>query len=282
MSLATIAQDVSPRQLDLFARLIYERIGVSISPQKVTLLSNRLRRRLRQRGLSCYDEYYRLLSKLPPSDAEWENFLQEVTTHETYLFRDSNHWDWLRNDFIPDLIGQHRAGLRPARVRVWSAACSTGDEATTVASCFADRLLPAGPWKVEILGTDVGAGAVRQARTLTFGDRSMRHVPESYVRRFFTPTGAGSHVAKSVLCDMLRFEVHNLLEPLREAPFDLVIVKNVLIYFDASSKRKVLANVRRALTPGGRLITGPADGAAEFLTDFLSMHGWLHRVKEQT
>jgi chemotaxis protein methyltransferase CheR len=81
---------------------------------------------------------------------------------------------------------------------------------------------------------------------------------------------------------MLRFEVHNLLEPLREPPFDLIILKNVLIYFDAESKRKTLENVRRMLRPGGSIITGPADGASEFLKDFQSSQGWLHRAAAAT
>lgn len=279
MQTQTISSDVTPKQLDRFAKLIYQRIGVSISPQKITLLSNRLRRRLRQNGLTCYDKYYEFLSKAPPSDPEWEGFLQEVTTHETYLFRDQHHWDWLRDTFVPGLIASVREGAHPPRVRVWSAACSTGDEAVTVACCLADRLTPLSAWNVDILGTDVGAGAVKQARQLNFGERAMRLVPEGYQRRFFTPAPSGpGFVAKPVLQGLLRFEVHNLLEPLREAPFDLIILKNVLIYFDAESKKKVLGNVRRMLHPAGTIITGPADGASEFLKDFRSSQGWLHRA----
>lgn len=282
MPTTTIGADVTPRQLDLFAKLIYRRIGVCISPQKITLLSNRLRRRLKQTGLDCYDKYYDLLTNSPATHPEWENFLQEVTTHETYLFRDVHHWDWLRETFLPEVAVAYRAGRRQARLRVWSAACSTGDEATTIASCIADRLGPPSSWKVEILGTDIGAGAVEKARRLTFGERAMHLVPDSYRKRFFAPLPNGKEsTAKPILRDMLRFQVHNLLEPMREGPFDLIVLKNVLIYFDNESKQKVLNHVRRALRPDGTIITGPADGASEFLKDFRSSQGWLHRAPEK-
>lgn len=282
MATTFIGGDVTPRQLDLFAKLIYKRIGVCISPQKITLLSNRLRRRLKQTGLTCYDKYYDLLVNASASHPEWEHFLQEVTTHETYLFRDLHHWNWLRDTFLPEVAAAHRNGTRAPRLRIWSAACSTGDEATTIASCIADRLNSPTTWKVEILGTDIGAGAVAQARKLTFGERAMHLVPESYRKRFFSPTASGKeYTAKPILRDMLRFEVHNLLETLREAPFDLIVLKNVLIYFDNESKKQVLANIRRALRPDGTIITGPADGASEFLKDFRSSQGWLHRAPEK-
>ncbi len=270
-----INADVTAEQLDRYARLIYDKIGVAISPQKATLLSNRLRRRLRATGLDCYDSYFELLKKTPASDPEWDAFLQEVTTHETYLFRDQTHWDWLQDVYTPELVASARAGSRQAKLRVWSAACSTGDEAYTIACCLADRL---SGWTIDILGTDVGAGAVETARQGVFGERAMRLVPPVLRQRFFQKAAhPKSWEAKPNLRAMLRFKVHNLLEPLKESPFDLIVLKNVLIYFDTKSKHKVLNHVRRLLRPDGALITGPAEGVSELLKDMQSTQGWLHR-----
>ena len=274
-----VRSDVTPQQLRRYAQLVYQKIGVTISEQKATLLSNRLRRRLRATGLNCYDEYYELLCRTATADPEWEAFLQEVTTHETFLFRDKSHWDWIHGVFLPDFMAQVRAGTRGPTLRVWSAACSTGDEATSVACCAADRLTPFGDWKVEIIGTDVGCGAVAAAQRGVFSERAVRLVPESMRKRFFDRAADGlSWASKPVLRNMLRFSTHNLLEPLREAPFDLVLLKNVLIYFDAASKKKVLEQVRRVVRPGGVLITGAAEGVAELIRDYESTNGWLHRV----
>ena len=270
--------DVTPKQLEGYAKLIYEKIGVTISPEKTTLLSNRLRRRLRATGLASYDDYYKLLKNAPASDPEWEAFLQEVTTHETYLFRDQIHWDWLRDKFVPEIVAEQKAGKRQAKLRVWSAACSTGDEATTIACCLADRLPTLPAWQVEILGTDVGAGAVAQAQKSEFSERAMRLVPKPYRQRFFDKgTGDGGASLKALYRKMLQFKTHNLLDPLKEQPFDLVVLKNVLIYFDAESKKRVIAQIKQVLRPGGYLITGAAEGVSELVGEFETTSGWLHR-----
>ena len=107
-----LQSDVTPQQLRRYAQIVYQKIGVTISEQKATLLSNRLRRRLRATGLNCYDDYYELLCRTATADPEWEAFLQEVTTHETFLFRDKSHWDWIHGTFLPDLLAQVRAGTR--------------------------------------------------------------------------------------------------------------------------------------------------------------------------
>lgn len=275
-AIASLA-DITAVQLDRYARLIYEKIGVTISPQKATLLSNRLRRRLRATGLGCYDEYFERIKKAPADNPEWQAFLQEVTTHETFLFRDQLQWDWLKGTFLPDLVRQAQAGKRAKTLRVWSAACSTGDEATTIACCIADVLKPIDQWKIEILGTDVGAGAVEHAKNAKFGVRAMRLVPDTSRRLFFEKAGTlGEYSPKPILKDLMQFRIHNLLEPLREPPFDLVFLKNVLIYFDLKSKQKVMQNIRRALKPGGRLVTGAAEGVADLMKDWQSQFGWLH------
>ena len=117
-------------------------------------------------------------------------------------------------------------------LRIWSAACSTGDEPYTVACCVAACLPNLQRWKVQILGTDIGLGALAQAKAGVFGARAMRLVPEGYRRRFFSKDKDGDlwH-ARPILTDMLSFRKHNLMEPFCESPFDLVLLKNVLIYF---------------------------------------------------
>ena len=255
------------------------RTGIRVSPQKKALLSNRLRRRLRSTGIEGFDAYYQHLKSLPPQDPEWDAFLQEITTHETYLFRDQAQWDWLRNVYLPGhlpLVGAASAQSNGGRacLRIWSAACSTGDEAFTAACCVAacmprfcaighhvPPLGTSGMVGVQILGTDIGDGAVEQARTAVFGERAMGLVPDAYRKSYFTKAKNGEvWQARPVLTRMVAFRQHNLLEPLREKPFDLVFLKNVLIYFDRDSKKQVMANVQPMIRPGGMLVAGAAEG----------------------
>ncbi|MBN1910170.1 MAG: protein-glutamate O-methyltransferase CheR [Pirellulales bacterium] len=276
MSPAELSQ-VSDAQLDQYARLIYERTGIRVSPQKKTLLSNRVRRRLRETGIDGFDGYLKHLKKLPPKDPEWDAFLQEITTHETFLFRDEGQWAWFRQEYLPECLDAAQKDKRKKQLRFWSAACSTGDEAYTMACCVSACLLPHPGWNVRILGTDIGIGAVEQASDPVFSERAMRLVPKDYYRFFNKAKDASLWQPKPNLQKLVSFRHHNLLDPIRELPFDLVVLKNVLIYFDAESKKRVLANVCSALRPGGLLISGAAEGVASMLQGFQRLQPWLHR-----
>lgn len=269
---------VTDAQLAQFAELIYQRTGIRVSPQKKTLLSNRLRRRLRKTGIDGFAQYYRHLKRLRANDPEWDAFLQEVTTHETFLFRDEAQWEWFQNCFLAERVAEARSGKRRRSLRIWSAACSTGDEAITVACCIAASLPDFRRWSIHILGTDIGIGALEQARSAVFGERAMRLVCEPHRRRFFTKArDANIWRAKPILTDMISFRQHNLLDRLHERPLDLVFLKNVLIYFDTQSKRRVIENVRAAIRPGGMLVAGAAEGVADLLRDFQRIQPWLYR-----
>lgn len=274
-------EQVSDEQLARYANLIYQRTGIKISPQKKTLLSNRLRRRLRNTGIKDFEQYYEHLCRLSPNDAEWDAFLQEITTHETYLFRDEAQWHWFRKVFLPDFAARVRAHNRPKRLRVWSAACSTGDEAMTIATCIAASLPNLSSWDVQIVGTDIGVGAVEQARSGVFSERAMRLVPADLRDRFFQiARDAQIWQAKPVIASMAAFRQHNLMEPLREKPFDITFLKNVLIYFDTASKLKVLENVKAMIPPGGLLVAGAAEGVSDLLKDFVRIQPWLYKRPE--
>ncbi len=275
-------EQVTDEQLTKFGTLIYQRTGIRISPQKKTLLSNRLRRRLRDTGIKDFGEYYEYLRRLPNNDPEWDAFLQEITTHETYLFRDEKQWEWFSREYLPSLAAEARTPQQRT-LRIWSAACSTGDEAVTAACCIAACLPNFNQWRIRILGTDIGLGAIEQARTAVFGERAMRLVPESYRTRFFQKAkDANVWQARPVITAMLTFRQHNLLDRLREPAQDLVFLKNVLIYFDADSKRRVVSNVREVIRPGGLLVCGAAEGVGELLRDFIRVQPWLYRKPQTT
>jgi chemotaxis protein methyltransferase CheR len=117
---------------------------------------------------------------------------------------------------------------------------------------------------------------VAQAKAAAFGERAMRLVPESFKRRYFRKAAhAALWQASSTLVEMVDFRQHNLLDPSRDGPFDLVFLKNVLIYFAAESKRRVVGHVRAAIRPGGLLVAGPAEGISEMVKDYLRLRPWL-------
>jgi len=280
MAEASIIELVSDEQLAKYAKLVYDITGIRLSPQKKTLLSNRLRRRLRDTGIESFDAYYLHLRKLSPTDPEWDAFLQEITTHETYLFRDESNWNWFRNTYLPELNAKVLKEKRAKKLRIWSAACSTGDEAYTMACSIADSLPNYQQWDIKIIGTDIGIGAVEEAKAAKFGERAVRLIPEKILKRSFTKSEDGTFWSpKPELTKLTQFKQHNLLEELKEGKFDLVFLKNVLIYFDAKSKAVVIDNVAKVLAADNWLVTGAAEGVADILREkeFERHHPWLFR-----
>lgn len=265
-------------QMREYIDVIYRTTGIRIPEQKTTLMSNRIRRRLRATGIQDFDAYLRHLRGLNPKDPEWDAFLQEITTHETYLFRDDVQWEWFQGTFLPGVAQDAQSGRRPRQLRVWSAAASTGDEAFTIAACIAHKIPMVSRWSITILGTDIGTAALEKARAAEFSPRAMRLVPAEMKEKYFLPLPDGeSHRAKDVLRGMVSFRQHNLLSPLAEQPFDLIFLKNVLIYFDKQSKQPVVQNIRRALRPDGYLVTGPAEGVSDLLGGMARAESWLFR-----
>lgn len=275
MSHLSTAAQVTDDQMRRYAKMIYDVAGIEISPAKKQLLSNRIRRRLKQTGIADFEAYFKFLSKLPTSHEEWDGFLQEVTTHETYLFRDESNWRWLRGEFIPEI---QKAGKNS--LRVWSAACSTGDEAYTIACCLAEDIRNPATWKIQIVGSDIGIGAVREAQDAHYGERAMRLVPDALRTRHFKRVGeANIWEPNTKLRGMTSFRQHNLLDRMSGGPFDLVFLKNVLIYFNLESKKRVVANIEQAMRPGSYLVAGAAEGISDLMDGFQRIHPWLYQRK---
>jgi chemotaxis protein methyltransferase CheR len=178
----------------------------------------------------------------------------------------------------------HEANRRgPKSLRIWSAASSTGDEAMTIACCIAATLPNLPEWRVRIVGTDIGVGALEFARKAIYGERAMHLVPESYKKRFFTQQpNRTSWQANPILTGMVTYKQHNLLDLLKESQFDLVFLKNVLIYFDDTSKRRVMAHVRKLIRPGGLLVAGAAEGVSDLLKEMTRLRPWLYQEPEKT
>jgi chemotaxis protein methyltransferase CheR len=270
--------EVTDAQLASFADLIYGRTGIRVSPQKKVLLSNRLRRRLRVTGIASFADYYAHILQLKPLDPEWDALVQEITTHETFLFRDESQWNWFRTSYLASCSTGTPPGGNKQTLRIWSAACSTGDEPYTIACSIMASLRNWQQWKIRVLGTDIGQGALKQCEAAVFSERSMRLVPQDLKTRYFARMpGEPTWKARPALTQMVAFRQHNLLNRLCEPTYDVVFLKNVLIYFDAASKKRVMEHVRNAVRPGGLLVTGAAEGVAEHLRDFKCLHSWLHQ-----
>ena len=258
-------EQLTTKEFQQFQSFILKLCGISVPDNKITLLSNRIRRRLRATGIADFEGYLRLLKSSAGRD-ELEGFLNAVTTNETSFFRTEKHFDWLRTEFIETLIKQARVGERPRSIRIWSAASSSGEEPYSIALCLMENQHRLIGWNMKILGTDISEDAIAKGRTGVYGDDVAADVPEKLRSKFFShDPRTNLWEVKPALKSMVTIQRHNLMEPLAEKEFDCVFIRNVLIYFSRESKQVVIENLVRAMARGAYLVVGPSEGIFDML-----------------
>ena len=252
------AADVKPlseEEFPLFQRLIYREAGIFLSDAKKELLVARLRRRLRARGVRSFLAYYRLLKHDPE---ERMRMLDCISTNETQFFREPRQLEFLEHRLLPDL---RSAGRRPRGLQAWSAGCSTGEEPYSLAMILL-RNLP--DWSVEILATDLSTRVLEQARAALWPIEKAEEIPPAYRKQFMlrgTRRQEGKMKAGPEVRSVVRFARLNLND--QEYPalglFDLIFCRNVLIYFGAESRERVIGRLLAHLAPQGALFLGHAE-----------------------
>jgi len=258
-------EQLNQRQFDRFRDYIYQKCGIRVDERKVSLLSNRIRRRLRTSEFKDFDAYYRHLTSREGVQ-EREHFLDAITTNETSFYRTENHFTWFKSKFLPEVVEEQRLGKRQRSLRIWSAACASGAEVYTLAICIAESRFLFRDWTITNLGTDISEQALRKAREGTFNRRAMEGVTEQQRRKLFQLSDdSQTWKVRTPLRQLAQFENHNLMEPSRQPPFDCIFLRNVLIYFDSDSKQAVVTHLIAALAEGGYLVVGPSEGIYDML-----------------
>lgn len=244
-------------EFERLAKLVYERTGIHLPDSKLTLLSNRLRRRLRILNLNGFGDYYDLLRDPRRCEDELPHFLSAVTTNETYFFRNEALWKYFRGTWLPQLI-KKKAARKLSTIRIWSAASSSGEEAYTAAICLCDDLPDRAKWNVTVIGSDISQRVLDKARSGEFNDYAVSRVAPATMQKWFTQTN-DVYRLKDDVRNLVKFQFHNLRDAFPHGNFDLVFLRNVLMYFDNEMKKTVLLNVTKALAPGGHLVVGDVD-----------------------
>lgn len=239
-----------------FQQLFYDMIGLQLPPAKKPLVAGRLAKRVNALGLSSYQQYYKHLLA-PEGVNELEIAIDLITTHETYFFREPQHFNYLQQKILPQVAAQ-------ANFRVWSAASSTGEEAYTLAMVLDQHRSPKA-WSV--LGTDVSLGVLETARKGMFIESRGDKIPPHYLKRYCLKGQdryAGYFLVERALRERVEFQPNNLTTPCPElGQFDLILLRNVLIYFDPPTKQVVLRHLLDRLKPGGWLMVGHSESLQE-------------------
>jgi chemotaxis protein methyltransferase CheR len=254
---------ITTKEFRLFQSLVYREAGISLSDQKRALLVGRVGPRLRALSLTSFGAYY---DRVTTDRDELVRMLDSVCTNETHFFREPKQFEFLENELIPSWRAAAEAGRRRREVRVWSAGCSTGEEPYSIAMSLLAHLPD---WKIEIVATDLSTKVLARANSGIWPMERVAHVPVHY-RKAFLLRGSGAQegniAARDELRALIRFgrvNLHHDSYPVA-GRFDAVFCRNVLIYFDAETKRRIIHRLLDRLEPQGHLFLGHSESLNGF------------------
>lgn len=244
---------ISQQEFDQFRRLIFEQAGITLSDAKKRLVVGRLAKRLRHFGLDSYGDYFNRLMQKKLGAQELQVVIDQLTTNETHFFRESAHFDFLRDEVLPE-VGPGRS------FRVWSAASSSGEEAYTTAMVL-HSTLGQGSW--EVFGSDINSEILQRARNGQYSMNVAHEIPEAYLKKYCLKgvrSQEGSFLMDNLIKRHVRFEQINLNAPLPDiGQFDFIFLRNVMIYFSHETKKAVVARMIPLLKPGGYFVVGHSE-----------------------
>ena len=261
---------LTSREFSMFRTLVERETGIHLADVKQALVHARLLARTRELGLRTFSDYYDRV--VDGGNDELVVMINAICTNETHFFREPAQFDLLEGSLVPRWIDEADHGLRPRRVRVWSAACSTGEEPYSIAMLLLARL--PSEWSIEILATDLSTKVLAKAAAATYSMQRLADVP-SDLQHAYLLRGVGSQEGKFRVAARVRkiveFRRENLiaLESVPNRYFDLVFCRNVLMYFSSETRRTVVEQLVDRLVPGGHLLVGHSE----------TLHGFDPRLR---
>ena len=254
---------ITDDEFQAFQHLIYTETGITLNESKRCLVCSRLSKRLRSLRLTSYIDYYDYLLRRDTGGEELQRMVNCITTNKTDFFREAHHFQFLTKTLFPRLVARAQAG-GPRKVRIWCAASSRGHEPYSIAMTMREFSPFDSGWDMRILASDIDTDVLHAAEQGIFSAEDLEPVAESLKQRYFQRgfgKYAGQARAKPELRQLITFRQLNLIAdswPI-QAKFDVVFLRNVMIYFDVETQKKVIEHMTRYLTPGGYLLLGHSE-----------------------
>lgn len=262
---------ITDQEFGQFSQWLYHLAGISLSPAKKALVSGRLAKRLQHHHLDSYGDYFKLLMS-GEQPRELQVAVDLLTTHETYFFREPKHFDFLRDKLSP----KREPGSQT--FRVWSAACSSGEEPYSIAMVLCDHLGDA-PW--EVVASDISMSVLEKARDGHYSMERISGISREHLSRYcMRGVGAqeGTLLVERKLRERVQFHQVNLSTTLPAlGQFDVIFLRNVMIYFDLETKRQVVARLISLLRTGGHFLVGHSESLNGINEELLSVSPSIYR-----
>ncbi|MHB8882395.1 MAG: CheR family methyltransferase [Thermodesulfovibrionales bacterium] len=258
-------------EFKIFRNLIHKECGISLSEARKDFLRTKVEKRLSALNIGSFFQYYKYLTE--KNQEEMLIFLDSVTINETYFFRNLPQFEMFGEKVLPDLLEKKRRA-RDYRLNVWSAGCSTGEEAYSIAIQLADALPDVTLWDVRIIASDISLRCLGLANLGRYCEDKLRDVPPKYLSRYFRRDGDFYLVSES-LKKMVTFDYHNLQHENGLENMDVIFCRNVMIYYEIAEQKKLVGRFAKALNHEGYLFLGHAETLQGITTngDF-KFHCW--------
>ncbi|SPP65122.1 CheR family methyltransferase [Nitrospira lenta] len=247
---------ITVKEYDHIRTLLYDESGISLGDNKQSLVVSRLSKRLRELQLDSFDAYYEFVTG-DDSGVEFTRMLDLLSTNKTDFFREPKHFDFLRDRILPGLA-------KEKCIRIWSSACSTGEEPYTIAITLHESVPHPEQWNFQVLASDISTRVLAHAAAGLYGEERIKTVPPDIARRHFLK-GRGEKrglvKVKPHLSDIIKFRRMNLMDdrfPIKQ-PLDLIFCRNVMIYFDRPTQERLIGKFYKCLKPGGHLFIGHSE-----------------------
>lgn len=266
---------ISDSNFEILRDFIYNFCGIYFHTGRKYFLESRLARRMEVKGLKDYADYYKLLRSGAEGPTEIKQLLVEITTNETCFFRNTQQIAALERQIFPEIIeAKKKIGFK--KLRIWSAGSSSGEEPYTFAMILNEkRASILKDWVIEIVGTDISDKVLTQAKDGTYNNYSVRNMSEFYRKKYFKEESAGVFNIAPDIKRMVSFSNLNLFEDSRMVfmkSFDIIICSNVLIYFDAPAKAKIVQHFYNNLQPYGYFFLGQSESLHSVNDKFKTVH----------
>jgi len=287
MSTTGVTAQLTGAELKLLQALVYQECGMHFDERRAHFLQDRLQRRLRECQLDSFYSYYRLLIS-DQGKQELAQLLENLTVNETSFFRNKAQLDLFQKHVLEELL-RRKQERRDFSIRIWSAGCSTGQEAYTLAMLIADALayyymrnplpfempspkpLIPPPWRVEILASDISYSVLRAGQEGIYSESQMASVDYGYRLRYFDKLGERYAVKKAVK-ELVHFDFHNLKTEYLPQRNDMIFCRNVMMYFDEAEQKRLIDKFARCLNADGYLFVGHAESLLGLTEKFAMVH----------
>jgi len=257
---------LSDELFDKFARLVYMKTGMFYDYNKKYYIQKRVEKRAEALEMGSLNEYYYML-KFSSDSSEFEKLINELTVNETYFFRDFPQLRNFAEDVLPVVIREKKNNKK---IKVWSAACSTGEEPYTLSIIFQEMLDKPEEWEIQIIASDINTEVLEFAKIGLYESRAVKDVPPEYLEKYFTKYNdkylVNLNVRKPVVFKRINLVSENEINTVNGC--DFIFCRNCLIYFDDESRRNVVDSLYEALNPGGFIFLGHSESVGRISPAF--------------